>query len=68
LRYEFDYAASRFGILTPHRIVAISYGNGRTLPGNVPELQLGGKITYNYAGFHRFEVTSDDTLKPRAKP
>ena len=68
LRYEFDYVASSFGILTPHRIVAITYGNGRTLPGNVPELLLGGKITFDYTGFHRFEVTPDASLNPPAKP
>jgi hypothetical protein len=68
MRYAFDYAASSFGILTPQRIVAITYGNGRTLPGNVPELLLGGKITYDYTGFHRFEVTPDVLLDPPKKP
>jgi hypothetical protein len=48
--------------------VAINYGNGRTLPGNVPELLLGGKITYDYTGFHRFEVTPDVTLDQPVKP
>ncbi|MEA2203730.1 MAG: hypothetical protein QOE77_506 [Blastocatellia bacterium] len=69
MRQEFEYVSSSFGILTPRRIVAITNSNGRTLAGNVPELMLGGKITFEYSGFHRFEVSAPEaTVQPPAKP
>jgi hypothetical protein len=69
MRQEFEYVSSSFGILTPRRIVAITNSNGRTLAGNVPELLLGGKITFEYSGFHRFEVSAPEaTVVPPAKP
>jgi hypothetical protein len=68
-RFEFEYAGSSFGILTPRRIVWSSYDRGRTGANNVPELMLGGKVTFEYSSFRRFNVGSPDaTLNPPAKP
>jgi hypothetical protein len=68
-RFEFEYVASSFGILTPRRIVWSSYDNGRTLANKLPELLLGGKVTFDYNSFHRFDVGSPDaTVNPPAKP
>jgi hypothetical protein len=68
-RYEFDYVASRFGILTPQRIAVSTYNNGKTGPGNVPRLLLGGKVTFTYSGFRRFDAGPPDaSLDPPAKP
>lgn len=60
MRFEFDYASSRFGILTPQRIVVSTYSKGRTGADKLPELLLGGKLTFNYGDFRRFDVTSQD--------
>ena len=69
MRFEFDYVSSGFGILTPQRIVAMTYNNGRTGADKVPELLLGGKVTFEYSGFRRFDVSSPDaSLDPPAKP
>jgi hypothetical protein len=69
MRFEFDYVGSSFGILTPQRIVRMTYGRGRTGTGNVPELLLSGKVTFEYSGFRRFDVSSPDALlNPPAKP
>jgi hypothetical protein len=36
---------------------------------NVLELMLGGKVTFEYSGFRRFDVSSPDaSLNPPAKP
>lgn len=68
-RFELDYVSSSFGILTPQRIVAMTFDKGRTGAGNVLELLLGGKVTFEYSGFRRFEVSSPDApLNPTAKP
>ena len=69
MRFEFDYAASRFGFLTPQRIVVSTYNRGRTGADKLPELLLGGKVTFEYSGFRRFDVNSPDaSLNPSAKP
>jgi hypothetical protein len=68
-RFEFEYAGSGFGILTPRRIVWSSYNRGRTGANKLPELLLGGKVTFEYSSFRRFDVGSPDaTLNPPAKP
>jgi hypothetical protein len=68
MRTEFDYAASRFGILTPQRIVVSTYSRGRTGADKLPELLLGWKVTFNYSDFRRFDVASPDTSpSPPAK-
>ena len=69
MRFEFDYAASPFGVLTPRRIVVSTYNRGRTGADKQPELLLGGKVVFEYAGFRRFDVNSPDaSLNPPAKP
>lgn len=68
-RFELEYVGSSFGILTPHRIVWSSYNRGRTGANNLPELLLGGKVTFEYSSFRRFNVSPpDDSLNPPAKP
>ena len=69
MRFEFEYVASSFGILTPHRIVFSTYNNGRTGADKMPELRLGGKVTFKYSGFRRFDIGSPDaSIAPPAKP
>jgi hypothetical protein len=69
MRFEFDYAASPFGVLTPRRIVVSTYNRGRTGADKQPELLLSGKVVFEYAGFRRFDVNSPDaSLNPPAKP
>ncbi len=60
IRYEFEYADSRFGFLTPKRIVIINNSRGHTGAGKKPELMLGGKITFEYGAFTRFNVETPD--------
>jgi hypothetical protein len=68
-RYEFDYAASRFGILTPQRIVVSTYNKGGMGADKLPKLLLGGKVTFAYGGFRRFDAGSPNaSLDPPAKP
>jgi hypothetical protein len=69
MRFEFDYAVSRFGILTPQRIVVSTYNRGRTGADKLPELLLSGKVTFTYGDFRHFDVNSPDTtLSSPAKP
>ena len=69
IRYEFEYADSRFGFLTPKRIVITNFSRGRTGADNKPEALLGGKITFEYGAFTRFDVeTPDATVAPPDKP
>jgi len=69
MRYDLDYADSRFGFLTPQRIVISTYNHGRTGADKKPELLLGGKVTFEYSAFTRFNVdTPDASLDPPAKP
>lgn len=67
IRYEFDYANSRFGFLTPRQIVISTFNRGRTGADKKPELSLGGKITFTYGAFTRFTVDAPDaTVNPPA--
>jgi hypothetical protein len=69
MRFEFEYVGSSFGILTPQRIVWSTYDRGRTGADKLPELMLGGKVTFEYSSFRRFNVSSPDaTLNPKTKP
>lgn len=69
IRHEFDYAAGRCGILTPQRIVASTYNKGGMGADKLPELRPGGKVTFAYGGFRRFDAGSPDaSLDPPAKP
>jgi hypothetical protein len=69
MRFEFEYVGSRFGILTPKRIVVSTYNNGRTGADKLPELLLGGKVTFEYSSFRRFDVSAPDaSIEPSIKP
>ena len=69
MRFEFDYAASNFGVLTPRRIVFSTYTRGQMGADKHPELLLGGKVVFEYGGFRRFDVTSPDaSLNPPERP
>ncbi|HEX8248880.1 MAG TPA: hypothetical protein VF599_11950 [Pyrinomonadaceae bacterium] len=59
-RFEFSYADSRFDILTPKQITISTYTRGRDGADGSPELLIGGKATFEYSGFRRFDVTSSD--------
>lgn len=52
-KFELDYADSRFGFLTPQKIVITNYSRGRTGADKLPELLLGGKITFEYGASTR---------------
>jgi hypothetical protein len=68
-RFDFDYADSRFGFLTPRRIVVNTYSRGRTGADKKPELLLGGKITFEYGAFTRFDIERPDaSITPPPKP
>jgi hypothetical protein len=67
-RFEFEYADSRFGILTPQRIVWKIFDNGRTTDKG-PELLLSAKVTFDYSNFQRFDVAAPDaSIEPPKKP
>ena len=69
VRYELDYVDSRFGFLTPKRIVITNYSRGRTGADKKPEVLLGGKITFEYGAFTRFNVeTPDAAVDSPTKP
>lgn len=61
MKYEFNYGDSRFGILTPTRIVVSTYNRGRDLPGGGAELALGGRVVFEYGEFSRFGVEAPDS-------
>ncbi len=68
-RYDFEYADSRFGFLTPQRIVITSFTRGRTGADKKPEMLLGSKATFEYGAFTRFAVEAPDaSIDPPAKP
>jgi hypothetical protein len=69
MRYDLDYVDSRFGLLTPQRIAISTYNQGRTGADKKPELLLGGRVTFEYGAFTRFDVdTPDASVTPPAKP
>jgi hypothetical protein len=69
MKYDFDYVDSRFGFLTPQRIVISTFNNGRTGADGKPELLLGGKVTFTYGAFTKFDVaTPDATVSPSPQP
>ncbi|HEV2765999.1 MAG TPA: hypothetical protein VGV38_23640 [Pyrinomonadaceae bacterium] len=59
-RFEFSYGESRFGVLTPTRIVSSAYSRGRGGPGRATELLLGGRVVFEYGAFRRFGVAPPD--------
>jgi hypothetical protein len=69
MRYDLDYVDSRFGFLTPQRIVISTYNHGRTGADKKHELVLGGKVTFEYGAFTRFSVEPPDaSITPPVKP
>ena len=67
--FDLNYVDSRFGFLTPQRIVMTTNSRGRTGADKNPELLLGGRITFEYGAFSRFKVeTPDVAIDPPAKP
>ncbi|MFY9619700.1 MAG: hypothetical protein WAQ99_07790 [Pyrinomonadaceae bacterium] len=68
-KFELDYADSRFGFLTPRRIVITSYSRGRLDADKKPVTLVGAKTTFEYGAFIRFAVDSPDaTVEPPKKP
>jgi hypothetical protein len=61
IKFEFNYADSRFGILTPTRISVSVHNRGRDLPGGGAELSLGGRVVFEYREFRRFGVDAPDS-------
>jgi hypothetical protein len=61
MKFEFSYGDSRFGILTPTRIIFSTYDRGRDLPGGGAELSLGGRVVFEYREFRRFGVDAPDS-------
>lgn len=68
MRFEFSYADSRFGILTPTRIVFSTYTRGHDRADGSPELLLGGKVVFEYGGFSRFGVAAPDSQLDAPRP
>ena len=62
VKHEFNYSESPFGILTPTRIELTSFTRGKDSADGTPELLIGGKVTFEYGPFRRFEVTQDYKL------
>jgi hypothetical protein len=67
--FELDYADSRFGFLTPRRIVITYYNRGHLGADKKPVTQVGAKTTFEYGAFIRFAVDSPDaSIDPVKKP
>jgi hypothetical protein len=66
IRDELEFAESEFGILVPKRIVVSFFDRLRYkhAEGKEPRAVLGGRITYTYGAFKRFDVTSDYKIRP----
>ena len=68
-RFDLDYADSRFGFLTPRRIVITYYNRGHLGPDKKPVTLVGAKTTFEYGAFIRFAVDSPDaSIDPLKKP
>lgn len=65
MRDEVDYVKIDLGILVPKRIV-VSFLD-RLKDGKEPSTLLGGRITYSYDSFKRFNVTSQEEVHPIEK-
>lgn len=61
MKFEFSYGDSRFGILTPTRIVFGGYTRGHAGADGAPELLLGGRVVFEYGEFRRFGVAPPDS-------
>ena len=61
IRREATYGESRFGILTPQRVVAEWFDRtGGTK--QKPSLTRAAMLTFTYGAFRRFEVATEDTI------
>ena len=68
-KFELDYADSRFGFLTPRRIVITLYGRGHLDADKKPVTMIGARTTFEYGAFIRFAVDSPDaSIEPPKKP
>lgn len=68
-RFDLDYADSRFGFLTPRRIMITYFSRGRLGADKKPVTMLGAKTTFEYGAFIRFAVDSPDaTIESPKKP
>ena len=68
-KFELDYADSRFGFLTPRRLVVTFYGRGHLNAEKKPVTLVGARTTFEYGAFIRFAVDSPDaTVEPPKKP
>jgi hypothetical protein len=62
VRKEATYGESRFGILTPRRIVCDYYDRtGGTK--QKPSMALAARITFDYGEFRKFEVATEETIE-----
>jgi hypothetical protein len=61
IKFEFNYADSRFEILTPTRIIVSTYSRGHDLAGGGAELSLGGRVVFEYGKFSRFGVDAPES-------
>ena len=61
LNRESTYGESRFGILTPQRIVYDFYGRTSGTKQK-PSMTLTARLIFSYGAFRRFEVAADVTI------
>jgi hypothetical protein len=67
IRDEMQFAPSEFGILVPEKIVASFFDKLRykSNADEPPRALLGGRITYTYGPFKRFNITSREEINPK---
>lgn len=56
IRFEFQYAQSKFKILVPQRITFTTLGSIRKVEGDAPVLSPGGRVKFEYGTFENFDV------------
>jgi hypothetical protein len=56
IRFEFQYARSKFKILTPQRITFSTVGSIKKVEGRPPLLSPGGRVQFEYGAFEIFDV------------
>lgn len=66
IRQEMTYAPSSFGILVPQHFVFNSFLHFRHRKKEPPVFLLGGRTTYTYGVFKRFDVTGEESDKKTA--
>ncbi|MDX6695547.1 MAG: hypothetical protein QOF02_3150 [Blastocatellia bacterium] len=57
IRFEFQYAPSKFKILTPQRITFSTVGSIKKVEGHAPLLAPGGRVQFEYGTFEIFDVS-----------